>query len=330
MKTHTFYIITLIAGMLFASACEKNVEIDIDETDPMIVLNSVLKADSSVVVFLSRTRHVLDNKDITPISGAEVILQDENGNKVTLDYSGNGSYTTDEIAVLPGTEYTVSASAKGFNPVTASCMVPRPVEIMRMDTSSLYTEWGDREITMDLIFSDPPDEVNYYTISATARVAVLYREIRERFDTLYETPDTVVTGFVLDTIDTYVNRYEPVYIESEDLAVEEYDFDGGVIFSDKIFNGKQYSFNMKLYTWSFYEAADTSAIYINLQAIDENYFRYIDTREKHYYAREDPFAVPVVVHNNIENGVGILGGMTISADSISIPPSPYPMEHYYY
>lgn len=320
----------VIAGLLLASACEKNVEIDIDETAPMMVLNSVLKADSTAVVFLSRTRHVLDNKNITAISGAEVILEDELGNSVTLDYTGNGLYASDALNVEPGKAYTVSASAEGFNPVSATCLVPRTVHITRMDTSSVYTEWGEQQITMDLIFTDPPEEANYYTISATARVAMLNRQIVERLDTLYETPDTLITGYVLDTIDTYVNRFEPVYIESEDLAVEEYDFNGGVIFSDKLFNGKQYSFNMKMYAWAFWDAADTSAIYINLQAIDENYFRYIDTREKHYYAREDPFAVPVVVHSNIDNGIGILGGMTVSSDSLTILPNPYAMDRYYY
>ncbi len=317
------YPVILFVVFFLISACEKNVDIDIEEIDPMIVLNGVLKADSTVEIYLSRTRHILDNRDITNISDASVEISDDAGNNALLKYGSDKLYETVNMQVIPGRSYTVTAAAPGFNDVSATCVIPDPVPFQRFDTAGTVNEWGDKMMEFDLVFNDPPGENNYYRLSFDARIAVKYQDIVEVYDTLYYDPvkDTAVMGYRVDTIEYVIPQVQGVWFESEDLAIEQWDYNSNaVIFTDKLFDGKEYSFHGTFYTYFLYGAGDTSTVFINFESIDEDYYLYLDSREKHYYAKNDPFAVPVVVHSNVENGVGILGGVSVWRDSIHMAP----------
>jgi len=285
-------------------------------------MNGLLEADSTVEIFLSRTRHILDNKELSSLSDADVQIQDEDGNTVTLSYL-NRLYSSGDMKIEPGKSYWITAAAQGFNDVEATCVIPESVAMRYIDTSSSFNEWGERQLSFEIAFSDPPGEKNYYMLSLQAKVEMMHFDIVQRIDTLYidTAKDVVITGIVNDTIKYFIPRYENVWIESEDLAIEQWDYrTNNVIFSDKLFDGKEYTFNGSFYDWFLWGATDTSTLYVKLQSVDEHYFKYIDSREDHYYAKNDPFAVPVVVHNNIENGIGILGGMAASVDSLKLAP----------
>lgn len=46
------------------------------------------------------------------------------------------------------------------------------------------------------------------------------------------------------------------------------------------------------------------------------YFKYNQTLNKEISNRDNPFAEPTIVYNNIQNGVGIFGGYAI--DSVAV------------
>ena len=332
MKQKINYISFILGILLITAACEKNVDIDIDEIEPMIVMNGLLQTDSTVQIYLSRTRHILDNVQLSSLGGATVEISGPDGNPVSLVYGKDQLYRTDQIKIEAGKEYTVTASADGFNSVSAVSTMPKKVNIRKIDTLSVRNEWGEKQISFDILIEDPPDETNYYMLSLKARIPVKYIDIIERIDTLYVDPvkDTVILGYVYDTLEYFIPRIDNIYVESEDLAVEQNDyFSNRIIFSDKLFDGKTYSFNGSFYDWFLWEAGDSATVYISLQSVDEHYYKYIDSRADHYYAKNDPFAVPVVVHNNIENGIGILGGATANVDSLKIAPKRNPWDYYY-
>lgn len=330
------YILMIIVLALLHSACEKNIDIDIDEIEPMIVLNGVLTEKEQVTLYLSRTRHILDNMQITSLKNATVVIADEAGNTDTLIYGADQLYRTSEMTIEPGKEYTVSASAMGYNTVTAESRIPEPVQIAHLDTTGSVDEWGEQMFDFTVAFDDPPGVSNYYMLTVRSKYEISHIEYDYFLDTLYVDPekDTVVTGFRRDSIEYIDVRNESIWFESENLAIENEDsYSNRIIFSDKLFDGKSYSISGSFYTWFLWEANEPATVYFTLQAIDEHYYKYIDSRTDHYYARNDPFAVPVVVHNNIENGVGILGGMTADTDSILLAPrsqqwdNPTPYDH---
>jgi hypothetical protein len=310
--------------------CEKNIDIDIDEIESMIVLNGILTEENQVQLYLSRTRHILDNMQITALPNATVVISDEDNNTDTLSYDADQLYRTSGMTIAPGKEYTVSASATGYTGITATTRIPEPVPMVRLDTTSSIDEWGEQMFDFTVVFDDPAGATNYYMLTVESYYEIAYVDYNYYLDTLYVDPekDTVVMGYRRDSIEYIEVREESLWFQSENLAIENEDrFGSRIIFSDRLFDGKRYSITGRFYTWFLYEARDSAAVYISLQAIDEHYYKYIDSRADHYYAKNDPFAVPVVVHNNIENGVGILGGMSTDMDSIKLAPRSYQWEN---
>jgi len=327
MKTRYIYI--LLAAVVITSSCEKNVEIDIEEIAPMIVMNGVLASGEDVSIFLSRTRHILDNAEITPLINAEVTITNEDGQTDSLVIGEYQIYRTGNMEIIPGKSYTVTANAPGYNEASATATIPEPVPIRSMDTISRVNEWGDNIYDFEMTFEDVEGESNFYMISITATYENAWMTDTYIYDTLYVDPekDTVVTGYRLEIVENRIVQNEAIWFESENLAIEQRDRNQGrLLFSDRLFDGKRYTLTGTFNTWFLYQAADTVTLYYSLHSIDNDYYKYIDTRADHYYAQDDPFAVPVVVHNNIENGIGILGGMSVYTDSMKLAPRNYNWE----
>jgi len=313
-----FAILTMLSG-----SCEKNVDIDIGETDAMIVVNGVLMADSTVKIYLSRTRHILDNNELNSLTNATVEITNAEGVSEQLELGDGQLYRTDQMEIIPGMEYTLTASVPGYNDVEASTFIPVNVPIARFDTSRVYDDYGETMVEFEIVLDDPPGVNNYYMLSIRSHLQYFNTEYSYYLDTLYvdTEKDTVVVGYVRDSVVYKDVRNESVWFESENLAIEQQEsYSSRVIFSDRLFDGKTYTIRGRFNTWFLYGVNDSASIDVSLQTIDSHYFKYIDSRTDHYYARNDPFAVPVIVHNNIQNGVGILGAM--SSDMVSFKLAP--------
>lgn len=333
MRQKQKYTILLILVVLILGACEKNVDIDIEVIDPMIVMNGVLQVDSTVVIYLSRTRHILDNSEINVLTNATVHITDSEGNSEQLVYGTGQLYRTDQMFIESGKEYTITASAPGYNDAEGTCIIPETVPVVKFDTSTIVNEWGEKMIAFEVVFDDPAGVENFYMLSIRSQVEYANTQYMYYEDTLYvdQEKDTVVVGYVRDSVVFRDVQNQSVWFESEDLAIEQYDYrTNRIIFSDRLFNGRRYSVKGIFNTWFLYGASDTAIVDIHLQSIDNHYFKYINSRVDHYYAKSDPFAVPVVVHNNIQNGLGILGGMSSETTTIKLAPLNYEWNFPYY
>jgi len=56
-----------------------------------------------------------------------------------------------------------------------------------------------------------------------------------------------------------------------------------------------------------------------LSSVSEDYYKYNVTLAKYEQTQGDPFAQPVQVYSNIENGFGIFGGYSSFSDTLIIP-----------
>ena len=325
MKRSVLNTIAIGLGLVLSiSSCEKNIDIDIDEISPMIVLNALVEADSAVEISLSRTRHILDNKEVSTLNSGKVNIFDSHGNSAELFLNSRSRYVADNFQIIPGEEYRITASAEGYYDVEATCTIPQRVDIIRIDTVSVYNEWNDQMLSLGIVFRDDPDVDNYYQLSMMAKWYMYEWYIEERIDTLYVDPvkDTIILGIVYDTIERYIPYYEQTYFNTEDLIIEEWDNMGGVVFSDKLIQGKEYAITGNIYSGYSMWSADTSTLYVNLHSISKDYFDYVSSLQKHYNAKGDPFSTPVVVHSNVTNGLGIFGARSTSRDSIRLAPNP--------
>ena len=88
----------------------------------------------------------------------------------------------------------------------------------------------------------------------------------------------------------------------------------GLLFNDNLFNGNIYEFVLS--GEDFYSG--TTSICVNLKSISEDYFKYLTTCKKHMDANWDPFMEKISVYSNVEGGVGIFGGFSLTTDTIVV------------
>ena len=109
------------------SACEDVIELELDSTEPQLIIEAFLDAsDQSATVLLSQSNDFYDNRSPAGVSGAEIYLQSEDGSIYTLSEQAVGSYKVQDISLAPEMLFTLSVEVeqKSYEAVT---VVPYPV-----------------------------------------------------------------------------------------------------------------------------------------------------------------------------------------------------------
>ena len=94
-------------------------------------------------------------------------------------------------------------------------------------------------------------------------------------------------------------------------------FDGGMLFNDKAFNGKAYSITFD-YKESLNRNQRFGKLHTELRRTSKDYYLYYTSLSRQISSPAPPFSEPVILYSNIENGLGLFGGYTVSIDSVSI------------
>ncbi len=332
--------LSLLIGVLaiLASSCESVLFIELEESDKLIVMNGALSNDSTVMVQVSRTRHILDNANIAPLEDAKVSLYRAGSLLEQLDHMGNGFFRATAFHPAVGEELSIEVEQAGYPSVSARCVVPETVGIEAVDTATMIQEYSEYNYTftqesfqMDVSLIDPPGVENYYLLNLEVdKSYTSWRDTSYQFiDSLYHNGEWHY--FVSDTTyalsDTFRYKDQP-HIGSSDLIVESITSQG-ILFSDQLIDGKEYS--IRAYTnLQSVRSADSAVVDIRLNSISESYYKYLKTRQKHYETKEDPFAVPVIVYTNVEGGTGFLGGYSSDVHTITTFVSEFGDDYWYY
>ncbi|MDA3890363.1 MAG: DUF4249 domain-containing protein [Salinivirgaceae bacterium] len=318
-----------IMVLLFIS-CEKVIDIELEESEQMIVVNSVINPDSLILVNLTRNRHILDNADIQPMEESKYhpiikLFADDNyvENLVAV---ADGDYIS-SIKPEIGVNYSLQISEPKFNTVYTSCKIPAVVSIGNIDTSTVtittdeYYYWsGNRNnLNCKVAINDPVGENNYYMIKIEADKS--YWQIR---DTSYMVVDSALVNgkWIYDFREiTNYEKYDrfidnQIYYTSDDISVQ-FKVGNSCVFSDAFFDGNAYEFSASIPENNLY-SLDSTIIYINLVSLSEEYYKYLKTRHMHYSSKDDFFTTPVPVYNNIVGGAGIMGSFSKSKSSFSV------------
>lgn len=161
-----WYFILSFVFLVVLAGCEKVIEINLNEVNPAIVIEATLTdKPGSAKVELSKTADYFDEFEKQMISGAQVILKDDEGNQFVLSEKESGIYTNEIIKPLIGAKYTISVETEGEVYVASSTLHPA-VEIKKVD---YFFENGesffDEGYYLLLYIKDPPDDANYYRIN---------------------------------------------------------------------------------------------------------------------------------------------------------------------
>lgn len=157
-----FYL--LILTLVF-SACEKVIDVDLNEASPALVIQGNLSSDQKVAeVKLTMTTSYFDTLSPGKVSGAKVSLEDDKGHKIVLTETLKGVYAAFGLDPVYNTKYRLKVETKD-NTFQAESVLNPPVVIdsvtWEYDEGSSFFDAG---YYLKIWFFDPPSIPNYYRI----------------------------------------------------------------------------------------------------------------------------------------------------------------------
>ncbi len=287
-------MLLLIGILVIINSCERVILIDLPYKKNLIVVNGIITPGYGVWVNLSSSVDIRANEasSYIPLTDAEVkIFKD--GDLISEVYDNDGgNYYAQDINPEPGAEYELIFSSHGLEEASAKVIIPEPVMIIDFDTASsikrqfyngniLYTE---TEFSISFSIEDPSEKSNYYMIG------IYNYDSGQQYPQAAESEDLLMNVYISDGVNV--------------LAWSDESIDG---------TGREFNIGFSMQQETGYQANIEFVLY----SITEDYFKYMKSYSRNFtILNEDAILFEgVQVHSNINNGYGILAG--VSSDSRS-------------
>lgn len=278
----------LVLLLLFYSACETIVDIDIPKDESRLVLNGFFNPDSTFSVSLYQSLHILDPGEFKVVEDATVSIFDSEGAKLAdLQDAGLGSYTS-TFKPEVGKEYRIEASKSGFETIEATDIIP--IDSARIKAIQIEQTEGEFSGEYEITFTiEDYAEEDFY-------------EVQVFQYSLYE--------FEGETFENVINHY----LESEDVVFDDFTSSGtALLFRDVLFDAVESKITVSTYLnndvgCEVNPECISDEYFLILRKVSEPYFNYNRTLRLQQDLEGNPFAEPVSVYNNITNGFGIFAG----------------------
>lgn len=227
---------------------------------------------------VSYSKIITNSNDYTPVNAEITIL--ENGNpfyKTSFIGSDNKSYFEKNLgkSISEGKEYTLIVENSTYGKSTATQIVPRKPDFsnLKYKKDGYIVSGGYKTDLLSFDINDNASDENYYLI--------------ESYGTISQGNETMEQN---------------LYLNSEDPSVKQFWFrsKNGLIIADKNFNGEV----TKILT-NFESYDEFKKIKLKIYSITKDYYHFLLSYNQYQDSNGNPFAEPVNVHNNIENGYGL-------------------------
>lgn len=281
------YILGLLGLSISLSNCDADsfsqvVEIKIPTHEPALSVRALFnQGDTVLTILLADSKGILDSDNFETQQQATIQLFENDQLMSDFSFDNNLSRFVMKTPLGFGQEeatYRLEIMSPDFTPVSAIQQLPKSVPIItgKYTPQGTFSSEGDRVDAIEIEFQDPVGEENYYAIRGVQQFIFF-----EEQDTIYYESD--------------------IYIESNDPLVS---FGSGqlLLLSDAAFNGKTYK--VLLYS---YNGLQDQGLKMQLLSVSRDAYLYHRSLSNYYDAVDNPFAEPVNVHQNIENGYGIFG-----------------------
>jgi hypothetical protein len=324
------HYISIIAILFFSLSCEKDIEFNGDITDNKIVMNSYITPDSVISVHLSKSKFFLNSgNNFVLVKNAKIDLYVNNVLKEQLSHDQDGWY---KGTYKPKENDVIELIAKvpTYEDVKTKTQVPQKAVIVKIDTtfiagaSNSVFSGGDvlgenvsGKLLINIIIKDNPDRKDYYRISMkTFNLNDTTNARMNEWNTYFSLQGYNVKGdniFDLLEGDLGGSKSDNFHLINDDL------FNGNEIkftIEQQVsyFRSKPGEINPK--EWSY--GGGIPNYEINIQSITRDMFLFIQTKKANQDSFTDFFSEPVVIFNNIENGIGILGSYVDSKTEIRL------------
>ncbi|MFC5283300.1 DUF4249 domain-containing protein [Pedobacter alpinus] len=161
------YLILLSVTLLF-SACEDVIEIDLKNTNPVVVIEANINdVFGSHIVKISQTKPFTEDNTVISINNADVVLKDLTENR-TYNFARplNGNdYILSNFRGKSGNTYQLEATVNNIL-YTATCKMPQKVNIDSLSVTEL-SFFGNTQKYLQVNYNDPLGVANQYNYVLT-------------------------------------------------------------------------------------------------------------------------------------------------------------------
>lgn len=303
------YLIFLFFSFLLITSCGEDsfsttVDIPLPKHDPLPAISlDIRTGDTTVFTRVSLSRGIVDQA--VPVSveptltllrnGAEILstpIQMPNSDGQTAEFLLQDSINNEEAI------YELELDFPGFDQATAVQRMPSSPIVSNLDyeeDGAIDTE-GFRVDKIEFDLADDPNTEDYYGFRVLSENC--FQQCITNEATGEVTCTNVCTGF-----------FNNFFVLSPDPTLKQA-AGFGLVMTDKAITGNK--FRVRLTADSFGEA---DSYFLEVSHITEDAYRYGISRLAYQDSRDNPFAEPVNVHTNVEQGYGHF----IMANRIRVP-----------
>lgn len=234
--------------------------------------------------------------------GLAVSLISSSGSVVNL-YRENDLYVDPQAFPVPGESYILIINAPGYKGIEAKTTIPQIVELesyrvlnLRMEESE--TTPDKMNLIYDLELNFAPHEHRYFHFS-------------------FVQTTTINVG----TVDNPNFQEQAYYINPEFPAEDGFyqHHETGVLIDEEM-TGSSEMLNFSFVDYTLGDIEELGDMYIEVKSVTPEYYTYYTSLARQLISREDPFAEPIPVFNNIRDGLGNFSGFNRIAYPIPILP----------
>ena len=285
--------------MLMTSGCETALDLPNNNLPKLTIISHLSSGTSGweeprVYVFVSQSPSDSSSFEIPENVEVEVteLESDLSISLKQVTESGEPYFGFPKSFLKEGFSYTISAYAPGFESVRAITQIPTPSTISNLSISGITIEPSTKNEFKDIVRYSLSFDINH-TGSNQYYHLVFYNQYAGL-------PARYLVNPELTDDQPYLAHYDfGILIDRADLVP-----------------GEPLHFNFV--DWVL-ENNELRRVFVELRSITKEYYKYHSTLARQLIVRQDPFAEPVTIYNNIEGGYGNFSGFSPDVSSSYLP-----------
>ena len=327
-------ILFSIFSLALLASCTKPIVFNGDQTDPKLVINSLVQAGQPVSANISKSYFFLD--DVNTLAPYDLVaslyVNDRLIGEMTPHYdtfSENGVYLpeygyyhvikvfTHPYCPAEGDLVKVSATANGFDDVEGVTS-PLPNQVAWRCDNYDITYWNEDyytyedtvrsiedNLSLNIEITDPnPGQTDYFRIQVKTGGRIDYENGRSFYvTTSYNDPIFGDIGSETGLFDDYSSYTAPG------------------VFTDLLFDGRSYQLKLPLYVYMTMRNnvdPDFFSVSIQIEHLTKEYYYFLNTCVQNDEVMQF-FAEPVQTYSNVDGGYGLVGGRTLDSLRFQLP-----------
>jgi len=268
-----------------------------------------LSALNNLGFLVSRTKSVLDSNDFELIKNADILLTGEDGTELIYTFfeetgyylpPNAGTLDAERLSISENTQYEIVVNIPGEETITASC---ETLSLGKAASVDIFLDDidGEENFTLDrlVIAINDPEGENYYFLRTFYYYDAIAPDGAEFIDlrgaTLYNVSSVLDADANLFTDELFDGKIEMLEFWSERYTGE------GFVFNEEKQIREEIDADYK----------NPSSVVISLWSLTKEEYDFRTSVSANRDAEDNPFAEPIVVFSNIENGLGVFSLMKL-------------------